>query len=114
MNTDHYTAIEVAVALSIYAYNVSPAVRAKRIYDHFEGHCAELEDLVEICAREQGAFAATELAMPSAIVYTEHALLTYGWQARERVRGNVSSEDQAKIRRQCAFFEELRKQKERS
>ena len=97
----HYTPIEVAVALSLYAFNVSPAVRAQRIYDHFDGDCAELVDLVEICAREQGAFAATELAMPSAIVYVEHALLRYGYEARERIQANVSDEKCDMIRMRC-------------
>ena len=84
----NYTPIEVAVALSLYGYNVSPGERAEKIYDHFKGNCAEPEDLVQMM--EHYGCAPTALAMPSAVVYVQHAMDKYGEEARERVRINLA------------------------
>ena len=81
--------IEVAVALSLYGYNVSAAERAQRLWDHFQGDCAELYDLLGMMASSRVGFAATELAYPTAAVYVEHALDRYGDEAQERVRVNA-------------------------
>lgn len=86
----NYTPIEVAVALSLYGFNVTPFERAKKLYDHFEGRCAELAELVDILI-QRGQFAATELAYPTAKLYVEHALERYGKEARERCRVNETS-----------------------
>ncbi|KKK93098.1 hypothetical protein LCGC14_2696280 [marine sediment metagenome] len=85
--TEIHSPIEVAIALSLYGYNVGPAVRAQRLYDHFEGHCAELIDLREVLVGRV-AFAATEFAYPTAKVYVQHALGKYGDEARRHVAAN--------------------------
>ncbi len=87
VDTPH-TPIEVAVAMSLYAYNVSSGERARKLYDHFDGNCAEFHDLANILTHTP-AYAATELAMPTASVYVDHALERYGEEARERVRVNM-------------------------
>ncbi len=81
-----YTPIEVAIALSLYNYNVSPQQRAQAIYNHFKGHCAEMVDLERILVKP--GYAPTELAFPSAKVYVQHALGMYGVEARQRVEAN--------------------------
>ena len=83
-----YSPIEVAVALSLYGYNVSPAIRTMRLVRHFNGDCMEPEDLCQILSGERVAYAATELPQPTAEVYVAHALEHYGAEARERVRVN--------------------------
>ncbi len=87
MTTEAFSPIEVAIALSLYAYNVRPGERAQKIYDHFRGDCAELDDLFYV-AHEQAAFAATELAYATAKVYVSHALERYGEEARRRASAN--------------------------
>ena len=86
---DHdYTPIETAIALSLYGYNVSPGLRAERLYEHFAGACAEPEELLDCMQGKRLSFAATEMAFPTAEVYVRHALLKYGQEARARVRAN--------------------------
>lgn len=77
--------IDVAVALSLYGYNVSAHERAKAIYEHFDGDCAEMKDLILQVSR---GYAATELAPPSAVVYVEQALKMYGDEATRRNQVN--------------------------
>ena len=72
-----YTPIETAVALSLYAYNVSPMVRAERLYNGFAGNCAELSDLLHTLVYSP-AYVATELAPPTASLYVRQALEEYG------------------------------------
>lgn len=85
----NYEPIEVAVALSLYGYNVSPVERASRLHDHFKGKCATPEDLVHKLTN-MTAYAATELAPPTAELYVAHALEKYGEEARNHVRINRS------------------------
>lgn len=59
-----------------------------RIYEHFQGACAEAEKLVQIMV-DMPAYAATELAYPSAVVYVNQALERYGEEPRERARVNA-------------------------
>ncbi len=80
-----YEPIEVAIAMSLYAYNVSPMERAEKLYAHFRGACAELGKLVRVMSESPG-YAATELAFPTAELYVGFALERYGEEARERVR----------------------------
>ncbi len=89
MSDGRYTPIEVGVALSLYAYNVSPHDRAQKLYDHFGGQCAEIVDLVEALMPGYAHTACTDLAMPTALVYVDHALKSYGDEARTRVMGNL-------------------------
>ncbi len=79
-----YSPIEVAIALSLYHYNVSPLRRAERIYEHFDGACMELQELCDVFVNSPGALA-TELPYPTAEVYVQHALETYGREAVQRV-----------------------------
>ena len=81
-----YSPIEVATALSLYGYNVSPQVRAQKLYDHFKGDCANLVDLVAYMNIYGSA--ATALAYPTALVYLQHALDKYGEEAVQRVHIN--------------------------
>jgi hypothetical protein len=80
--------IEVAMALSLYAYNVAADKRARSIWNHFQGDCADICDLLATMRSTRVAFAATELAAPSAAAYVEQALEVYGEEARERCRAN--------------------------
>ena len=82
-----YSPIETAVALSLYGYNVSPMVRAERLYNQFAGNCAELSDLL-FTLTHSPAYAATELAPPTASLYVKQALEEYGEEARNRCRVN--------------------------
>jgi hypothetical protein len=81
--TATYEPIVVAIALALYGFNVSPVQRAKRLYDHFEGECAELPDLVDYMIKYGSA--PTGMAFPTAEVYVQHALERYGEEARHRV-----------------------------
>lgn len=85
-----YTPIEVAVALSLYAYNVDAGTRAHRLYDHFQGACLDSDDMIDLLQRKS-AYAATELPYPTAKVYVEHALARYGQEARERCAINETA-----------------------
>jgi hypothetical protein len=83
------------MALSLYAYNVSPYERAQRLYNHFEGACAELVDLVEILDKQRG-YEATALAFPTASVYVQHALAQYGEEACQRIAAETIFRTQKK------------------
>lgn len=77
--------IDVAVALSLYDFLVCDTARAKAIYKHFDGNCAEMSNLIAIM---KGRNAATELAPPSAKVYVDQAVTMYGEEAVRRNRVN--------------------------
>lgn len=93
LNPHNYSPIETAVALSLYLFNVPPFQIAKKLHDHFNGDCAELEDLFNYFAdrTSRKAYLATELAMPTALVLVHHALEKYGEEARGRVRINLDT-----------------------
>ena len=78
-----YSPLEVAIALSLYAYNVSVAQRAKKLWDCFDGDCMELPEIIDILLARP-AYIATELPLPTASAYVQHALELYGSQARQR------------------------------
>lgn len=80
----NYSPLAVAIALSLYAFNVSASERAQKLYSHFEGNCADIEDLYACMVTARVGFAATELAAPTAIVYLHHALERYGDEAARR------------------------------
>lgn len=80
----NYKPIEVAIALSLYAYNVSPHERAAKLHAHFAGKCMDLLELTHIVG-SRGAYLATELPFPTAEVYVHYALERYGQEARDRV-----------------------------
>jgi len=82
-----YSPLDVAVALSLYAYNVSAAERAQRLYDHFDGECAEVDDMRLLLARNS-VFAPTEFAPPTAALYVAQALDQYAQDAMNRNEGN--------------------------
>ncbi len=82
-----YSPIETAVALSLYAYNISPMIRAEHLYNGFAGNCAELSDLLHTLVHSP-AYVATELAPPTASLYVKYALEKYGEEAVNRCRVN--------------------------
>lgn len=88
---NRYSAMDVAVSMSLYAYNVSALDRATRLYDHFQGDCGEVDELKAILANRR-EFSVTELAPPTAVVYVAHALVMYGEEARNRNRINGMSQ----------------------
>ncbi len=86
--TQMYTPLEVAVALSLYAYNVSGGERAQKLYDHFEGRCMEIGDMV-VSLVTSPCYVVTEFPMPTAAIYVQHALEKYGEEAINRVKINL-------------------------
>jgi len=74
-----------AVAMSLYQYNVQPGIRVQKLYDHFNGDCAELDELLRLV---DSTYWATEMAYPTAKVYLQHALERYGDEAKQRIRLN--------------------------
>ena len=84
----NYTPLQVAVALSLYAYNVDSVTRAKAIYQHFDGECLEMEELIALFEKNR-AWICTELPAPSAAVYVQQALARYGDEAVRRTRSGL-------------------------
>lgn len=80
--------LTVGIALSLYAYNVSPVDRATALFQHFNGNCMELDDMVELFVR-RGAYAMTKLPFPTAVIYLQQALEKYGAEARNRVTSQL-------------------------
>ena len=89
-DTSNWTPLEVAVALSLYSYNIPARRRAQKLYDHFDGNCAEVTELIDILLNSP-SYAATEFAAPTAEVYVNHALKRYGQEARDRMRVNLQA-----------------------
>lgn len=77
----------VAVALARYSYNVSPGERAEKLYEHFEGQCAEPDDLLRVMLTDK-MFMTTELAPPTGAVFVNHALEKYADEAARHVAIN--------------------------
>ena len=73
------------VAVSLYQYNISPSERAQKLWDHFDGDCAEPDELLRLVDSKNWA---TEMAYPTAKVYLEHAIERYGMEASKRVQLN--------------------------
>jgi hypothetical protein len=88
LNYDDLSPLDVAVALSLYAYNVSAAERAEKLYRHFHGECMEVEELYGLLFARP-AYAASQLPAPTAEVYVDHALERYGAEAKRRNRINL-------------------------
>lgn len=81
--------LTAATAMSLYRYNVDPATRAEKLYEHFKGACAEPADLLALVDNPCWA---TEMPHPTALVYLRHAMERYGIEAAERVRINHAHE----------------------
>lgn len=77
----------VAVALARYTYNVDAVTRAKALYEHFGGDCADPQDLVRVCMTDK-MYIATELAPPTGAAYVNHALEAYANEAAQYVHLN--------------------------
>lgn len=90
------SAFDIAVALSLYGYNVPAAERARKLYECFRDEYSGQDglmamiDLCEIIKDRNAAYVATELAAPWAAVYVLHALERYGAEAAERNRINLA------------------------
>lgn len=83
---DKLSPLDIAVAISLYQYNVMPSVRAERLYAHFDGYCMDVDDMISLFQGPMAAYAATELPAPTAAVYVQHALEAYGHEAQKRNR----------------------------
>lgn len=83
---DRY-ALVVAVALSLYGYNVAPHVRADALWRQFEDEFSEYEALLKYMHRP--GMIATELPAHQAQAYVANALEVYGAQAAQRVERNL-------------------------
>ena len=73
------------IAMSLYQYNVSAVVRADKLYEHFDGDCAEMIDLIQSVDSKHWA---TVMPYPTAKVYLAQAIERYGAEAKERVEIN--------------------------
>lgn len=69
------------IAMSLYKFNVRQGERARKIWDHFGGNCADPDTL---CDYVDSRFWATEMPLATAKVYLQHALERYGEEAKER------------------------------
>jgi hypothetical protein len=74
-----------AIAMALYIYNVAPVERATKLYAHFAGACAEIDELVRLV---DSAYWATEMAFPTARAYLLQAMARYGTEAARRVIAN--------------------------
>ena len=83
--TPEYSPLEAGIALSLFLYNTADAEVIKRIWDHFEGHCAEPQDLYEYLTKRRHCIM-TELALPTANYLMTMALEKYGQDAKERAK----------------------------
>ena len=88
MNITMEESLAAAIAVSLYQYNVSAGERAAKLYAHFKGECAELDELLIMVDSKNWA---TEMAAPTAQVYLEHALEKYMNEARHRVQVNLGA-----------------------
>jgi len=86
-----YDPMTTAVALSLYAYNISPVERAEKLFDHFKGNCLPVVDIVRILGTHS-AYAPTELPYSTAVVYVAHAMEKYGEEAAKRCEANAGGE----------------------
>ena len=92
---DDTTPLVMATAMSLYSYNVDPGTRAARLYDHFNGRCMDLDDMVNLL-QNRGEWWATELPTPTAKVYLQQAMRYYLEEAERRVAANLAFEDSMK------------------
>ena len=80
--------LEQAIAISLYGYNTSAMERAQKLYDHFDGDCMEVRDMIAIMVSRAG-YIATEFPAPTAEIYIKHAIDRYGEEAVDRVTANL-------------------------
>ena len=83
----NYDPMTTAVALSLYAYNISAEERAEKLFKYFEGNCLPLSDMIKVL-NAHATYAATELPYSTAVVYVTQALERYGEEAAERCAAN--------------------------
>lgn len=74
-----------AMAMSLYQFNIGRFSRADALYQHFNGDCAEMSELLELVDSKNWA---TNMAAPTAAVYLRHAIERYGDEAWARVEAN--------------------------
>ena len=86
MDEEIRTRLTACVAMSLYQFNVNPMARAEKLYKEFDGQCAEMDEMLLLVDYKHWA---TQMAMPTAKMYLEHALERYGFEARQRVDVNL-------------------------
>jgi len=82
--------IIAAMAISLYQYNINSFERADKLFQHFQGNCAEMFELIQLV---DSKYWATEMAYPTAKIYIEHAMERYGAEAAERCRVNAEASE---------------------
>lgn len=74
-----------AIAVSLYMYNVNSASRAEKLWVHFDGACADPDELQRMV---DSPYWATEMAFPTAARYLYDAIEHYGSESWSRVEAN--------------------------
>lgn len=82
------TSIVTVTAVSLYSYNVDPLTRATKLFQHFNGECADLDDLIRWVDDRNWA---TEMPYPTAVAYLKHAVDKYGEEATRRCAINSAN-----------------------
>ena len=85
-----HEALAMAMAVALYRFNTRPEKRARLLFDHFKGACAEMSELVKMVDNPNWALG---MPAPTAMVYLVHGCEEYLEEARRRVGANLFASD---------------------